>query len=133
MKCIKLLSVLLACLVINVNSTAAVSAEKPTAKGVFEKIKNAKAFNEAELKTDWQTLSLAQKSDFIRMAINDARSGNAVQGGATIGEYILAVLIPPVAVGLHTNWDTKPTLINLVLTCLFWLPGVVHAIIVLEG
>jgi len=133
MKCIKLLSVLLACLVINVNSTAAVSAEKPTAKGVFEKIKNAKAFNEAELKTDWQTLSLAQKSDFIRMAINDARSGNTVQGGATIGEYILAVLIPPVAVGLHTNWDTKPTLINLVLTCLFWLPGVVHAIIVLEG
>lgn len=41
--------------------------------------------------------------------------------------YILAVILPPVAVGLYTNWEPEPTLINLVLTCVLYLPGIVHA------
>lgn len=45
--------------------------------------------------------------------------------------YILAVLLPPVAVGIYTDWEAKPTLIDLLLTLLFWLPGIVYAFYIL--
>jgi uncharacterized membrane protein YqaE (UPF0057 family) len=44
--------------------------------------------------------------------------------------YILAVLLPPVAVGLYTNWG-EPTLWNLLFTLLMWVPGIVHAFYIL--
>lgn len=43
---------------------------------------------------------------------------------------ILCFIIPPVAVGLATNWEITPLVINILLTFLFWLPGVIHALIV---
>lgn len=44
--------------------------------------------------------------------------------------YLLAIFLPPVAVLL----SGKPiqALINLVLCCLFWIPGVIHAILVVN-
>jgi uncharacterized membrane protein YqaE (UPF0057 family) len=44
--------------------------------------------------------------------------------------YILAVILPPLAVGLYTNWG-EPTLWNLLFTILMWLPGVIHAFYIL--
>jgi uncharacterized membrane protein YqaE (UPF0057 family) len=41
---------------------------------------------------------------------------------------ILAILIPPLAVYLKTN-NAKTTVINAILCFLFWLPGVIHALI----
>ncbi len=46
----------------------------------------------------------------------------------TILLYILAVLLPPLAVGLVTNWSTKEVLISILLWILFILPGVIYAI-----
>ncbi len=45
--------------------------------------------------------------------------------------YLLAVVLPPVAVLLRG----KPfqALINLLLTICFWVPGVIHAWIVING
>jgi len=45
--------------------------------------------------------------------------------------YFLAILLPPVAVLLAG----KPiqALLNLVLTLLFWIPGVIHAIMVVNS
>ncbi len=45
--------------------------------------------------------------------------------------YLLAVILPPVAVLICG----KPiqALINLVLTLLFWIPGLIHAIFVVNG
>ena len=45
--------------------------------------------------------------------------------------YLLAVILPPVAVLICG----KPiqALINLVLTLLFWIPGLIHAIFVVSG
>ena len=40
---------------------------------------------------------------------------------------ILCLLLPPLAVYLKTN-DVKTTLINLVLSFLFFVPGVIHAL-----
>ncbi|NHN30654.1 YqaE/Pmp3 family membrane protein [Paenibacillus agricola] len=44
--------------------------------------------------------------------------------------YLLAVLLPPVAVLL----SGKPiqAVLNLILTLCFWLPGVIHAIMVVS-
>jgi len=44
--------------------------------------------------------------------------------------YILAVLLPPVAVGIHTEWDI-PTLWNVCWCCVGVLPGIIHAFVVL--
>jgi uncharacterized membrane protein YqaE (UPF0057 family) len=46
--------------------------------------------------------------------------------------FILAFLLPPIAVGLVTDWDLEQTLISVGLTFLCWLPGIVHAIIVVS-
>jgi uncharacterized membrane protein YqaE (UPF0057 family) len=45
--------------------------------------------------------------------------------------YLLAVILPPVAVLICG----KPiqAILNLVLTLLFWIPGLIHAIIVVNG
>jgi len=40
---------------------------------------------------------------------------------------ILAILLPPLAVYLHTK-SGKQTLLNLVLCFLFWIPGLLHAL-----
>lgn len=44
---------------------------------------------------------------------------------------ILAFILPPLAVLLFTNIDWKKVLIATILTCLWWGPGVLYAILVL--
>ncbi len=46
---------------------------------------------------------------------------------------VLAILIPWLAVGLATNWDITKTVIALLLTCCFWIPGIIYAFIVVNG
>ncbi len=60
-----------------------------------------------------------------------AKHGDA-DGIPTVLLFVLAVLLPPLAVGLVTDWDLEQTLINVALTFLCWLPGIVHAIIVVN-
>jgi len=48
----------------------------------------------------------------------------------TILLYVLCFFIPFLAVGLATDWDVTAVVINLLLCCLFLLPGIIHAIIV---
>ncbi|MGE9267963.1 MAG: YqaE/Pmp3 family membrane protein [Verrucomicrobiales bacterium] len=46
---------------------------------------------------------------------------------------IIAVLLPPLAVGLKAGFGGS-FLLNLVLTLIFWLPGLIHALlVVLKG
>jgi uncharacterized membrane protein YqaE (UPF0057 family) len=45
--------------------------------------------------------------------------------------YLLAVVLPPVAVLLRGK--PMQALLNLLLTICFWLPGVIHAWIVING
>ena len=46
---------------------------------------------------------------------------------------ILAILLPPLAVYLHQGEINTKFWISLVLTLLFWLPGVIYALIVILG
>ena len=41
---------------------------------------------------------------------------------------ILAIFLPPLAVFLKTN-NAKTTVINVILCILFWIPGVIHALL----
>ncbi len=42
---------------------------------------------------------------------------------------ILAIIIPFVAVGIYTDWDVTKTVIALILTLLFFLPGMIYALL----
>lgn len=44
---------------------------------------------------------------------------------------ILAILLPWLAVGLHTGWDTMLTLVSFLLWLLFVVPGIVFALLVI--
>lgn len=46
--------------------------------------------------------------------------------------YVLCFIIPFVAVGLVTDWDVKAVLINILLTALCGIPGIIHAIVVVS-
>lgn len=49
----------------------------------------------------------------------------------SILEIILAIILPPLAVGLRTGLNGT-FLLNVVLTIIGWIPGVIHAFIVLS-
>ncbi|HEX7906178.1 MAG TPA: YqaE/Pmp3 family membrane protein [Chitinophagaceae bacterium] len=46
---------------------------------------------------------------------------------------ILAILLPPLAVYLHQGEINNKFWISLILTLLFWLPGVIYALVVILG
>lgn len=51
----------------------------------------------------------------------------------TILLVILAILLPPLAVYLHQNAINNKFWISLILTLLFWVPGVIYALLVVLG
>jgi uncharacterized membrane protein YqaE (UPF0057 family) len=51
----------------------------------------------------------------------------------TILLCILAILLPPLAVYLHEGEVNSRFWISLLLTLLFWLPGVIYALIIILG
>lgn len=44
---------------------------------------------------------------------------------------ILTFLLPWLAVGLYTDWDTMKTLISFLLWLFFWVPGIIYALLVI--
>ena len=61
----------------------------------------------------------------------DKKAGKAAEGEtSTVLLVILAILIPPLAVYLHENEVNSKFWISLVLTLLFWVPGVIYALLV---
>ena len=62
----------------------------------------------------------------------DKRAGKAPSDD-TVLLVILAILLPPLAVYLHEGEVNTRFWISLVLTLLFWLPGVIYALIIVLG
>jgi uncharacterized membrane protein YqaE (UPF0057 family) len=94
--------------------------------------KNINTITPDALKAEVQKLSIKEKKRLFTMAYNHIKQSQ--KNGSEVDKvllYVLAVFIPPVAVGLHTNWESTPVLINIILTLLGWLPGVVHAFYVI--
>jgi len=59
----------------------------------------------------------------------DKKSGRAAEE-STVLLVILAILLPPLAVYLHEDEINTRFWISIVLTLLFWIPGVIYALII---
>lgn len=134
MKKMRLLLVIFFALFINLknaNANGFIVTNKPTAETVFTFAENMNSFDESALKNEIIKLSIRERVKLVKMAIKDAREAQmtgAEKPGA--GMYILAIVLPPVAVGIHTSWG-EPTLYNVLWCCLGYAPGIIHAFIVL--
>lgn len=45
--------------------------------------------------------------------------------------YVIAIILPPVAVLLYGNG--VQFLVSLILTLLFWIPGMIHAVLIVKN
>ena len=100
------------------------------AKELYQKYQSIEGFDQNAFKADYDQLSKVQKKVFLVKVIKEYKVSKAA-GNATVLEYIFAILIPPVGVGLHTNWAAKETLSNVAWTILGGIPGIIHAFVVL--
>jgi uncharacterized membrane protein YqaE (UPF0057 family) len=81
-------------------------------------------------RVDNKELSISRKS--LRTIIKSQKSGKIDDEKLIfILLLILAFLLPPLSVLLYTNIDWKKVIIATILTCLWWGPGVIYAILVL--
>ncbi|MDZ4793838.1 MAG: YqaE/Pmp3 family membrane protein [Bacteroidota bacterium] len=87
----------------------------------------------------FNALSKAERKAKIKAAKNELKAYKAAKKAGkepstnTILLVILAILLPPLAVYLHQGEINKKFWISLLLTLLFWLPGVIYALIVILG
>lgn len=70
------------------------------------------------------------KNKKTRLEFKKERKNNSSMDEMTILLLILCFLLPFLAVGLATDWDVLKVLICLLLMCLFWIPGIVYALLV---
>lgn len=79
-------------------------------------------------KLNWkESIALKQVQKKVKKAM---KSNNAPDEDDKILIYILAFLLPPLAVFLCYEMEDNQFLINIILTILCWLPGVIHALVV---
>ncbi len=97
------------------NTVRAFSAEEQT---TTETAAAEKAHNQAHA----QTITPKKEQQ------KSSESGSAIINLVLL--IILAILLPPLAVGIATDWAIGPLLLSIVLTLLFFLPGVIYALIV---
>ena len=63
---------------------------------------------------------------------NTRKTNKAASSGSNVPKillYILCFIIPPLAVGLATNWNWTKVVINILWCFLCGIPGIIHAII----
>ncbi|MCK9480563.1 MAG: YqaE/Pmp3 family membrane protein [Bacteroidia bacterium] len=96
-----------------------------TAAKMIHKIKN---INKIELSNDVITSKTFSKTTFLKA--KKAQKADSVDPLLLI---VLAILLSPVAVYLYEGSWTNRCTVNLILWILCWLPGVIHALIVISG
>jgi uncharacterized membrane protein YqaE (UPF0057 family) len=86
-----------------------------------------------------KNLSKKEKRERIKAAKKEIKAFKAAKKAGTEPStntlllVILAILLPPLAVYLHQGEINSKFWIALLLTLLFWLPGVIYALIVILG
>jgi uncharacterized membrane protein YqaE (UPF0057 family) len=103
------------------DTTAAVDREK-----VNEALKEFKSLSKHDRK---ERLKEAKK--VVKKYKADKRAGKAEPSTNMVLLVILAILLPPVAVYLHEGEINTKFWISIILTLLFWIPGVIYALIVI--
>jgi uncharacterized membrane protein YqaE (UPF0057 family) len=65
-----------------------------------------------------------------KLEFKKAVKNNSSMSDMDILLLILCFLMPFLAVGLATDWDVTKVLICLILSLLFWIPGIIYALLV---
>ena len=103
-----------------------------TAENVLEFADGMDEFDVKILRKEIKTLSIKERvrlGKIVHKQATDYRDGLSSVAPSKGVLYVLAVLIPPLAVGLKTDWQ-KPVIFNILWCCLGFLPGIIHAIII---
>lgn len=114
----------------NVSATVAPASsgtEKPDSATVRSAMNAFKSLSKGERK---EKIKDAKKE---LKAFKAARKAGKEPSTNTLLLVILAILLPPLAVYLHQGVINSKFWISLLLTLLFWLPGVIYALIVILG
>ena len=88
---------------------------------------------------EFRSLSKTEKNERVsklKTAIKDFKAKKPAAGDAstnTLLLVILAILLPPLAVYLHEGEINSKFWIDLILSLLFFVPGVIYALIVVLG
>lgn len=87
---------------------------------------------------EFKNLSRKEKKERmkeVRKALKEYKAQKRAGGGSSpsVLEIIFAILIPPLGVYLHENDTNNKFWIDLLLTLLFFLPGMIYALIVVFG
>lgn len=93
--------------------------------------KNELPENNSSSQADNQKTSAIEKTkEYRNTAKKENKRKNNKADDMFIIAVILALLIPPLGVAVHTNIDWTKVLICLLLTFLFFLPGMIYALLV---
>lgn len=112
---------------------ASKEAKSDTKKlSIKEKMIAKAAVNKIEKTIENQDLTKALKEVDVKSEMEKLNTSGS-QDTDLILLYVLAVLIPFLAVGIVTNWDIGQVILNLVLCLLCGIPGIIHAIIVVRN
>lgn len=87
---------------------------------------------EADIMSDWKNLSRKEKrakKKAMRKELKKLKKKKRATDDRTVLLVILAILLPPAAVGVYEGITTR-FWISLLLTLLFFLPGIIYALIV---
>ncbi|MEQ1677720.1 MAG: YqaE/Pmp3 family membrane protein [Chitinophagaceae bacterium] len=88
---------------------------------------------------DFKSLSKAEKKARVSEVRKELKAFKAAKKAGkepstnTLLLVILAILLPPLAVYLHEGQINSRFWISLILTLLFWIPGVIYALVVVLG
>jgi len=110
------------------NSTSSATSE-PAPKTLKEALKEFKSLSRSERKS---RLKEAKKQ--LKKLKADKKAGKLSKKETEMWLLIiLCILLPPLAVYLHEGEINSKFWISIVLTLLFWIPGVIYALIVVLG
>jgi uncharacterized membrane protein YqaE (UPF0057 family) len=99
----------------------------PTLVSVKDAVKEFKNTSRSERKARIK----AVKATLREYKVNK-KAGNEPSTNQTL-MIILCILLPPLAVYLHEGETNNKFWISLLLTLLFWLPGIIYALLVVLG
>lgn len=128
----KIKTLLLSFVVATLCSQATVIVPAP-ASGTPDSVTVNKAVHE------FKSLSKSERKFRIRQVKDEMRAFKVAKKAGketdtnTLLLVILAILLPPLAVYLHQGEINNKFWISLLLTLIFWLPGIVYALIVILG
>ncbi len=111
----------------DVTEAASVVSPEPAVGSIQEALKELKGLSRQERKERIKEVKTA-----VKQFKTDRKAGSEPSTN-TLLQVILAILLPPLAVYLHEGVINNKFWLDLILTLLFFIPGVIYALIVVLG